>query len=77
MYLPKVYNKSMYLYLPEGGDTWRDVETFNEARGNEILTGNFDIVFERKKINMELGEIDVQEAVKVVGGEGDGRRKRG
>lgn len=70
----------MYLYLPEGGDTWRDVETFNEARGNEILTGNsgnFDIVFERKKINMELGEIDVQEAVKVVGGEGDGRRKRG
>lgn len=39
----------MYLYLPEGGDTWRDVETFNEARGNEILTGNFDIVFERKK----------------------------
>lgn len=77
MYLPKVYNKSMYLYLPEGGDTWRDVETFNEARGNEILTGNFDIVFERKKINMEVGEIDVEESVKVVGGEGGGRRKRG
>lgn len=67
----------MYLYLPEGGDTWGDVETFNEARGNEILTGNFDIVFERKKINMEVGEIDVEEPVKVVGGEGGGRRKRG